>query len=150
LVSRADHRWVVETTGLEIVQLGMSRRRGIKRRAAVRTEMPCQRVAAVAGFSETSGGSPENAEMPSVDADADIERASGAPPAIGAVAIIGGAWLAVAFVADRPAQAAAGYFRHPRPHVSVVSSCQKRQLRSYANPGLIGGPGGIFLQNRRV
>src|SRR5438093_4223451 len=82
--------------------------------------MPGQRIAAVAGFCEASRVSPDDAKQPGFNADADVEGAAGAAPAIGAVAIIGGARLAVILIADRAAQTPSR--DHP-PSVFLFSLC---------------------------
>src|SRR3954454_20084394 len=71
--------------------------------------MPGQRIAAVAGFRETPWGSPDDAELFDLDPNPDIERAAGTFPAIGAVAIIGGADLSAIFVPHGAAETSAGY-----------------------------------------
>src|SRR4051794_28778134 len=98
---------IVETPGFQIEELRMARRRGVKRRSAFGTEMSGQCIAAVAGFCEAPGRSFDEAELLYRDADADIERAAGASPAIGAVAVIGRADLAVILVPHGAAEAAA-------------------------------------------
>ena len=70
--------------------------------------MPGQRIAAVAGFREAAGRSFDDAELPGRNPDPDIERAAGASPAIGAVAVIGRADLAVILVPHGAAETAAG------------------------------------------
>ena len=71
--------------------------------------MPGQRIAAVAGFREAPGRSFDDAELPDRNPNPDIERAAGAFPAIGAMAIIRRAELAVILVPHGAAETAAGY-----------------------------------------
>ncbi len=108
LVCRLHDRGIVEAPGFQIEELRMSRRRGVERRPAFRAEMPGQRIAAVAGFCKAAGRSFDEAELPGRNPDPDIERAAGASPAIGAVAVIGRADLAVILVPHGAAEAAAG------------------------------------------
>src|SRR3954470_2115353 len=100
---------IVETPGFQVEELRMSRRRGVKWRSAFGTEMSGQCIAAIAGFCEAPGRSFDEAELPGRNPDPDIERAAGASPAIGAVAVIGRADLAVILVPHGAAETAAGY-----------------------------------------
>ena len=102
-------RGIVEAPGFQVEERRMSRRRGVERRPALRAEMPGQRIAAVAGFCKAAGRSFDEAELPGRNPDPDIERAAGAFPAIGAVAVIGRADLAVILVPHGAAETATGY-----------------------------------------
>ena len=125
-----DDRRVIERTGFDIDVFRMSRRGSEDRGAALWTEVTSEFATTITALRKTIRRSRGDPKLRDIKPNANIERATGAPPTVLAVAVVRRANGATIIICDASAKAPAGdVARHRISFRGVVSSREDSRSR---------------------